>query len=345
MHVLVTGATGFVGSHVVTTLLGAGHDVRCLVRNPARLDAAFADTSFADTSIVGSSRDRIDVAVGDVLDPASVVAGLDGCDAVVHAAGAVGVARAHSGSRDVNIEGTRNVVGLAVDAGCDPVIYTSSVVVLDDSPRVLTAASALGAPSGPYGRSKLAAEQCVRGMQSRGAPITTFYVGGVFGPDAPEVGSAMAGIVGAVNQLMPVTVGGVGMIDVRDLAALVAAGLQPGHGPRRYMAGGQFLTWAEWTDLLDEVTGRQVRRVRVPGGVLRAAGSVLDAAKRIRDFDYPLTHEAAVQMTTSRRTDDRSTFDELGVVARPVAETLGDCVRWLVRSGHIDRRRAPALHA
>lgn len=333
VRVLVTGATGFVGSHVVTALHAAGHDVRCLVRDPSRLDAAPPD--------VGP--DAVEVAVGDVLDRGSLERALDGCDGVVHAAGAVGVARARPGSRDVNVEGTRNVVGLGFEAGCDPVVYTSSVVVLDGTARVLTADSPLGSPTGPYGRSKLLAEQHVRRMQDGGAPVVTFYIGGVFGPDAPEVSSGMLGIVGAVNQLMPITGGGVGIIDVRDVADLVAAALEPGRGPRRFMAGGRFVDWGAWTVLLEQVTGGRIRRLRVPGPVLREAGRVLDLLKAVHDFDYPLTREAAMQMTSSPRCDDSATFAALGIEPRPILDTLRDSTRWLVEVGRIDAHRAPEL--
>jgi len=333
VHVLVTGATGFVGSHAVAALLEAGHDVRCLVRRPERLDSALATPT----------RERVGVAVGDVMDPDTVRAALDGCDAVLHAAGTVGVSRANTGSRDVNVEGTRNVVGLAVDAGCDPVVYTSTISVFNARGQVLTTETPLGSPTGPYGRSKTAAERDVRTRQDAGAPVTTFYVGGVFGPDCPEVASGMQGIVGAVNQLMPVTDGGVCIIDVRDLSAMIAAAMVPGQGPRHFMAGGRYVDWTEWTDLLGEVTGRQLRRLRVPPSVLRGAGRLLDRIKRLRDFDYPLTYEAALQMTSSPRTDDRATVAALGVEPRPLTETLEDSIRWLVSTGHIDPSKAPRL--
>lgn len=333
MRVLVTGATGFVGSHATVALLDAGHDVRCLVRDPVRLDAALPE----------SARERVDVAIGDVLVAGSVERALDGCDAVLHAAGSVGVSSARAGSRDVNVEGTRNVVGLAVAADCDPVIYTSSVVVLDDSVPVMTADTPLGSPPGPYGRSKLVAEQYVQSQQQSGAPVTSFYVGGVFGPECPDIASGMQGLIGAINQVMPVTNGGVGTIDVRDLAQMLVAAMEPGRGPRHYMAGGQFLSWAEWTDTVGSVTGRSIRRVPMPSVLIRSTGRVLDLMKVIKDFDYPLTYEAAQQMTSSPRCDDSATMEELGVEVRAVAETLADSIRWLIAEGHIDAAKAPRL--
>ena len=274
----------------------------------------------------------------------SVQRAVAGCDAVLHAAGVVGVSRVGAGSRDVNLEGTTNVIGTAVGAGCDPVIYTSSVAAMlpTDQP-VLTVDSPLGDPPGAYSRSKVDAERFVRSLQDGGAPITTFYVGGVYGPRQPDVTSGMEGIVAAASQLMVVPDGGVATIDVRDLARLIVGATDPGHGPRRYMAGGQFLTWAEWTDLLSQVVGRDIRRIRVPNVALRGLARVLDAAKRVRFFDYPLTYEAAIQMTSSPRTDDRPTLAELGGTYRPVAETITDATRWLVQAGHLDPRFTPAL--
>ena len=263
MKVLVTGATGYVGSHVVTALLADGHDVRVLVRSREKLHRAFD----------GPTVDRLEVVVGDMLDRFTVAEAVRGCDAVVHTAGVVGVSRAGDASRTANVDGTRLVVGAAVEAGCDPVIYTSSVsTLIPTTDPVLTPDTPLAEAPGDYGRSKVEAERFVRALQAEGAPVTTFVIGGVYGPDQPALASAMESIVAASSQLMVIPGGGIGIIDVRDLALLVAAALRPGRGPRRYLAGGQFLTWGEWTDVLSEVIGRPVRRMRIPDRVLQGDG-------------------------------------------------------------------------
>jgi hypothetical protein len=72
-------------------------------------------------------------------------------------------------------------------------------------------------------------------------------------------------------------------------------------------------------------------------------GRLLDGLKRIRHFDYPLTYEAAIYMTSGVPTDDSAVHDDLGVTYRPVRETFTDSTRWLIEAGHLDAEHAPAL--
>ena len=334
MRVLVTGGTGFIGSHATAAMLDAGHEVRLLARTPAKVATVLGPRGIEPTEVVA----------GDMGDAASVRAALEGCDAVFHAAAAVGVASGDLSAVAGNVVGTRNVVGQAVEVGCDPVLYTSSVAVLyPTTASRLTPDSPLAEPISEYGRSKLEAEEYVRGLQAGGAPVVSFLIGGVYGPDQPQLDSTMRSIVAATTQAMVVTRGGVGILDVRDLARLAVAALEPGHGPRRFLAGGQFLDWATWTDTLSTVIGRPVRRVKVPAPVMTTLGRTLDLAKRVRSFDYPLTYEAALYMTSGVATDDSATLAALGVGYRPVTETLADSTRWLVEAGHLRPEHAPAL--
>jgi dihydroflavonol-4-reductase len=334
MRVLVTGGTGFVGSHVTEALLGAGHQVRLLARTPARVATVLGPRGIEPS----------EVAQGDMGDPRSVQDALEGCDAVVHAAAVVGVASGDMSAVAGNVAGTRNVVGLAVEAGCDPVLYTSSVAVLypTDQP-VLLPDSPLAVPVSEYGRSKVECERYVRGLQAEGAPVVSFIIGGVYGPGQLEPDSAMRSIIAATSQMMVVTSGGVGVLDVRDLARLVVAAVEPGRGPRTYLAGGAFHDWLSWTDVLEQVTGRRIRRARVPAPMMTGLGRALDLAKRVKPFDYPLTYEAALYMTSAVATDDSATLRDLGVEYRPTTETLADSTRWLIETGHLDPAVAPAL--
>jgi hypothetical protein len=134
--------------------------------------------------------------------------------------------------------------------------------------------------------------------------------------------------------------GGVSLIDVRDLAAVLTATIRPGQGPRRLMAGGHFLTWPALGDLTDEVLGVRARRVPFPRPVIIATGTVLDLLRRVVQVRYPLTRDAAEIMVTMVPTDDEASLASLGIALRPVEETLTDALRWLVDQGHLTGRAA-----
>ncbi|MFI6520496.1 nitroreductase/quinone reductase family protein [Spirillospora sp. NPDC050679] len=336
MRVFLTGASGFVGSYTVRALLAAGHTPRALVRDPGKAAKALA--------AVGVAAEKVELVPGDMLDADSVRAAMDGCDAAVHCAAAIGVTGDAGDLVEVNVRGTRNVVGGAVELGLSPVVHVSTVAVFvpPDGP-VITADSPLASPRTDYGRSKLAAERYVRGLQDSGAPVTIVYPGGVCGPHQPVLDALMEGLVGALGTAWPTPPGGVSVIDVRDLGeALARAVAAEGRG-HRWLLGGHFLTWPRFADLCDELTGVRCRRLPVPAGAMIAAGTLLDAAKRVRPFDYPLTRDAAEFMVRLVPTDDRPALDALGLALRPVRATTADALRWLAEAGHLDPRKAGRL--
>jgi nucleoside-diphosphate-sugar epimerase len=132
VKVLVTGGTGFIGSHTVAALVRHGHDVRLLARTPERVGPVLEPHGVV-----------VEVVQGDVTDARSVVAALDGCDAVVHAAAEIPLGSGPTA--DVNVVGSRTVIGEAVARGLDPIIYTSTVTVyLPTTEAIVTPASDLG---------------------------------------------------------------------------------------------------------------------------------------------------------------------------------------------------------
>lgn len=336
MRVFLTGATGFVGSYTVAALLAAGHRPRALVRDPGKA-AKVLET-------LGVPAERVELVPGDMLDEDLVARALDGCDAAIHAAAAIGVT-GHAGDLvTVNVTGTRNVIGGAVARGLDPVVHVSTVAVfVPPTGPIITADGPLAAPRTDYGKSKLAAERYVRDLQEDGAPVTVVYPGAVTGPDQPVLDAMLEGLVGALGTAWPMPRGGASLIDVRDLAEALARIVSTRQSGHRWPLGGHYLTWPQFADLCDELTGVKCRRITVPDAVMLGLGSALDAAKRIKNFDYPLTRDAAEFMVKLVPTDDEPALKSLDLTLRPVEQTVEDSLRWLAAAGHLDPRKAGRL--
>lgn len=339
--ILVTGATGFVGSHAVPALLGRGHRVRLLARTPSKVPAVMQGVG-VDVDTDG----RVEVVQGDMTDRASVARALQGCRGVLHAAAQVEFRSGTGGAtRDLNVEGVRNVVGAAVDAGCDPILYTSSmsayVPAVEGS---ITGESPLGDPPDAYGRSKRDAERLVQEWQRDGAPITTFVLGGVYGPVCPHLDGSYLAVQAALATMMITIDGGTPVIDVRDLADLLASATEPGHGPRRYTAGGNFVTWQQWVDDLSRAVGREVPSAPMTVEDFVAMGVQLDRQRAAGEvIDLPISEAAARLMTLGVPMDDSRTLRELGGRYRSTQETFRDQVAWMVAQGHVDPALAPAV--
>jgi UDP-glucose 4-epimerase len=135
--------------------------------------------------------------------------------------------------------------------------------------------------------------------------------------------------------------GGMPVVDVRDVAAVHAAVMEAGRGPRSYLVMGEFVPFARLLDLMRATTGRRLPAAPgLPARVLLAGGAVADAVQRALPFRLPLHREGPWTVINGRPGDDSITREELGVTFRPPAESVGDTVRWLNEAGHISARQA-----
>ena len=339
MRVLVTGGTGFVGCHTVAALVGHGHRVRLLVRAPERIAPALDPLGIT----------QVEVVVGDVTNPAAVQQGMAGCDAVVHAASVYSLDPRHAAvMAQTNPVGTDIVLGAAQRLGLDPIISVSSVAVFWPTTAArLTAGSPLGAGVGPYTRSKLAAELVARGYQQAGAPVVITYPAGVLGPHDPQLSDTVRAIRDVLRGRWPILPHGrMTLVDVREVAALHAAVLRPGQGPRRYLLASPAVELAELVGLLGELSGRRLSQTTSPDWLLRPASRLADRAQRLLPLRLPVSAEA-VAMTLSLgadvEVDDTSARQELAVGRRDLRRTLADTAGWLAAHGHLTARQAGAL--
>jgi nucleoside-diphosphate-sugar epimerase len=331
MRVLVTGATGFVGSHTAVALLEAGHEVRCLVRSREKLERVFGEHDLPAPEAV----------VGDIVDEASVKDALVGVDAVVHTAAVVAM-KAYRAQEvlDTNARGVTNVVGGAVEAGIGPIVYVSSTgaIMVPDGP-LMTEDAPVQAGKNAYAKSKSDGELYVRRLQADGAPIASTLPTSILGPLDPGLSEANHALRTFARDMVLLTSGCFSVIDVRDLAAMHVKLIEREPGPGRFVASAANLTWEEIGDGVDRATGVRVRRVKMGGGLLRRAGRVADVVKRVWDFDFPVTGEGMIYATQFPGADGGRAADALGLVYRDPVETFTDALRWMHAAGHI-----PAKH-
>lgn len=306
-----------------------------MVRDPAKVGQVFPLHGFLPD----------DVVVADMTDPDAVETAFDGCHGVVHTAALVDLRRRSARAvEEANTRGVEVVIGGAVRRGIPSIVHVSSLsVFLARNGPPMSASSPIVDGTSAYVRSKATAERYVRRLQDDGAPVRVCYPAGILGPDDPGVSAMTAGLVSFMTSLFVVTSGGMQIVDVRDLAALLVTLLELPPGPHRYVAASDMLSWPRLYDLCCTLTGTRPRRIRVPGSALRVAGSVGDMVKRLYDFDFPLTRESMDVTTGWPGADSSSTTRELGVTFRDPAESLRDTLTWLFVAGHLTAEQVGTL--
>ena len=333
MKVLVTGATGFVGSHTAKALQDAGHRVRALVRTPAKLETV--------TARVGVDPASLETVPGDIRDADAVTAAVDGCDAVVHAAAVVSIApAAETDVKATNFPGALNVLEAAVGAGCDPVVHVSTGEALFPfRTDPVTADHPVGTAPGAYARSKAQSEHLARRYQSQGHGVVIVYPALTIGPGDYNQSVQLQPMKLWLTKPLPRSGYTMTMVDVRDVAAVIAASMEAGRGPRRYLMFGHHLTADELLSELQSVTGRDLKSAPMPKALFSIWGRVGDVANRF-GRDLVLTTEAVDYMFNYCAGDNSATERDTGVVLRPVAESLADTIAWMRDEGYVSAAQA-----
>jgi dihydroflavonol-4-reductase len=335
--VVVTGGTGYVGSHAIAALAKAGHQIRVLARSPDRVPAA----------LVPLGVDRVETVTGDVTDAVAVERALEGADAVLHAASVFSMdPRKADEMRAVNVRGTDTVLGSAHRLGLDPIVDVSSELALlpPAEGEVLTPDSPVKQTSWPYCRSKAESELVARSYQNLGAPVVSVMPAAVWGPQDPYFGDGVTRATNVMKKRYPIVMpGGMHIADIRDVAAVLAAVTAPGRRARSYMVAGHYISMPDLIRTLADLSGRRIPFATFPAWFLAAFGRAADVLQRRVSTRLPWDAEGIWVMNCAARCDDSKTRGELGLEPRPLQETLADTVRWLVEVGRLSPHVAGRL--
>ncbi len=323
---LVTGATGFLGGHLIQKLLDAGATVVALCRkNDADLE-----------------RKGVRIALGDILDAKSVKAAAEGVDGVFHCAGKV--------SRDPNdaeelyrlhVDGTKTVLDAVREAGVKRVVIasTSGVVAVSKEPddvRDENAAAPMELIAGwPYYRSKLFAERAALERNAPDFQVISVNPSLLLGPGDARL-SSTKDVVDFLEEKSPVIpAGGLSFVDARDAADALIAAMAKGKGGERYLVGAANMTVEAFFERLERISGVRAPRMKMPRGMALASigtGLLERAAKKL-GAKLPVDRITAEMGQCFWYLDAAKATRELGFSPRDPNETLADTVNDLRARG------------
>ena len=327
MKVFLTGATGFVGSHVARAYAAQGADLRLLTRSTSNLK-----------SLEGIDAD---IVVGDLRQPEGLRSALAGCDALVHVAADYRLwVRDPEEMMAANVTGTRELLRIVRELGVAKVVYTSSVATMgfksDGSIVDETSPVSLADMIGHYKRSKFLAEQEALAAAAAGQRVM------ILNPTTPigamDVKPTPTGriLVDFLNRNFPAYVDtGLNLVDVEEVARMHVVALDRGTPGERYILGGENLTLKQILDRLSTLTGLPSPTLKVPHAVAMAfalfdenfTGKLLGKEPRA-------TVEAVRMGRKMMFASSAKAERDLGFEVKPVYHALRVAVEWFVANGY-----------
>jgi dihydroflavonol-4-reductase len=328
LKAFLTGATGFLGSHVARVLSQQGADLRLLVRptsNLKNLEGLHAET-----------------ATGDLRDPASLEKAMSGCDTVFHVAADYRLwVRDPDEMYRSNVEGTRAILEAARKAGVRRVVYTSSVATMgftrNGNPADEDSPVALADMIGHYKRSKFMAEEVAIDAGRRGMHVV------IVNPTTPvgeqDIKPTPTGriILDFLKGKFPAYVEtGLNLVDVGECARGHIAALEKGRTGERYILGGENLTLKQILDKLAAITGLSSPSVKLPYFVAFVAAAVDETITgRILGREPRATIDTVRMGRKKMFASSEKAERELGWKILPVAPALKRAVDWFRTNSYV----------
>jgi len=327
MKVFLTGATGFVGHHVAMSLANEGADLRLLVRKTSNLK-----------NLEGI---RGETVVGDLLEPEGLRSALEGCDAVMHVAADYRLwIRDPQTMYRANVEGTRELLRMAREAGVPRVVYTSSVatmhfrtdglVINEDTPV------SLKDMVGHYKRSKFMAEQEAIAAAEAGQKVMILNPTSPIGTNDSKPTPTGRIFVDFLNGKFPAYMDtGLNLVDVKEVARAHVAALTKGQPGRRYILGGENLTLKQILDKMAAITGIPSPTVKIPFAVAATYAFFEEwITGRIRGKEPRATLEEVRMGRKKMYASSARAQQELGFSIVPVYPAMRAAIEWFRVHGY-----------
>ena len=322
-EVLVTGANGFVGSHICEALLAAGFKVRALVRKTSNL----------------TNLDGLDISLtyGDISDPQSLTEAVTGVDAIINNAGLVKT-NCREEFQQVNCGGTENILKAALEHNpeINRIVHISSTAACGPAPSLAPINEEF--PPNPitaYGRSKLNAERAVLGYKNS-LPVVILRPSAVYGPRDREMYSFFKSIKLRFKPALGQGQRYINFTYVRDLAIAVTLALKSPliSGSIYFVAEKQHRSYSEAADIIGQILGKRSMTLFIPGPVLGFAGWVSEEFARLRKKPSIFTQEKVREILQRYWVFDTSKIEkELGFVSTAFEIGAAETISWYREHG------------
>ncbi len=328
--IFLTGATGFIGGHLLKALVNEGAKVRCLVRR-----------SSSRRNLKGLPVEEVEA---DLRAPNLLREVMTGCDLVFHCAADYRLyARDKSELYDTNVEGTRNVLKIASETGVRRIVYTSSVGALglhpDGRPADETTPVTLKDMVGHYKKSKFLAERVADEWVAKGLPVVIVNPSTPVGEGDLKPTATGKMIVDFLKRKIPGYVDtGLNLVDVRDVAQGHLLAAQKGKVGEKYILGNRNMSLEEIFTTLAEISGLPAPKFEIPHWLPMGVAAVETTFCRLTGFEPRVPLESVKLSRHKMYFDGSKAVRELGMPQTPVEEALRRAVDWFRDNNYVPRK-------
>jgi dihydroflavonol-4-reductase len=321
----ITGASGHTGANLIRRLLQESYELRVL---QYRDHQAFEGLG-------------LDLFRGDLTDRSSLASFCKDLDVIIHLAAQISIgSNSFDNLYKINVEGTKNLVETAKEAGVKRFIHFSSIHALEHKPldKAMDETRPLSLGSGmPYERTKAMAEEWIIGQQEKNFDVIRMHPTAILGPFDFKPSYVGQFIIRLYNGSLPGLIrGGYNWVDVRDICDATCNAVEKGEGGEGYILSGEWKSVVDFALLFEEATGKKTVRLKIPLWLARIGVPFIRLYAQIKN-QHPLYTYKSLQILQqgNRNISSEKARKELGFNPRPLIDSIRDTVNWFRENGVI----------